>query len=85
MPAPMSVTTSTPMTLAQATEEIYRSIQNDNEDIDLHINNLKAAMAAEGRTEAVFQPSRLVQNNRQGRKIMEAFFRKRGVKVVFEG
>lgn len=73
------------ITVAQATEEIYKSIMNDNEDIDQHIDSLKVAMQAEGLNEATFEPSRLVQNNRQGRKTMEAYFRKRGVAVVFKG
>jgi hypothetical protein len=72
------------MTVAQATEEIYKSIMNDNEDIDVHIDSLKSAMKAEGLTEATFEPARLAQNNRQGRKMMEAYFRKRGVTVVFK-
>jgi hypothetical protein len=31
----------------------------------------------------VFEPSKLAQNNRQGRKLMQAYFRKRGVTVSF--
>ena len=75
----------TALTLEQATEEIYKSLHNDNEDIDLHIKNLKAALAASGKKEAVFTPARLSVNNREGRKTMQAYFRKRGVNVVFEG
>jgi hypothetical protein len=74
----------TAITVAQATEDIYKSIMNDNEDIDQYIDSLKIAMQAEGLSEATFEPSRLVQNNRQGRKMMEAYFRKRGVTVVFK-
>jgi hypothetical protein len=33
--------------------------------------------------EAVFDPARLVQNNRSGRKLMQAYFRQRGVTVKF--
>jgi len=36
-----------------------------------------------GLKEAVFDPARLVQNNRSGRKRMEAYFRQRGVMVKF--
>jgi hypothetical protein len=31
----------------------------------------------------VFDPTRLVQNNRAGRKLMQAYFRQRGVSVSF--
>lgn len=72
------------LNLNEATEAVYVSLENDNEDIDLHIANLKAAMQAEGVKEALFKPERLVQNNRAGRKMMQSYFKKRGVKVVFE-
>ena len=73
----------TALTLQDATEAIYASIENDNEDLDLHIDNLKSVMQDTGLKEAVFQPERLVQNNRAGRKMMQSYFKKRGVKVSF--
>ncbi len=72
------------MTMEQATEAIYTSLENDNEDIDLHIDHLKNMMKQDGATEAVFQSNRLPINNREGRKTMQAYFKKRGVKVNFE-
>lgn len=72
-------------TVAEATNSIYASLHADNEDIDLHIATLKAALAREGAKEAVFDPAKLSQNNRQGRKFMQAYFRKRGVTVTFAG
>lgn len=71
--------------LKDATEAIYASLDNGNEDIDLHIANLEAALKAAGKAEAVFEPARLAQNNREGRKMMQAYFKKRGVRVVFGG
>jgi hypothetical protein len=44
---------------------------------------LKTALAQAGQKEAEFDPARLVQNNRQGRKLMQAYFRQRGVTVKF--
>jgi hypothetical protein len=73
------------VTVAEAIDRIYQSLQADNEDIDLHIAALKAALARTGEKEAVFDPARLVQNNRQGRKLMQAYFRQRGVTVKFAG
>ena len=71
------------LTLAQAIDNIYASIKADNEDLDNHIVALKAAMAREGAKEAVFESSKLAQSNRQGRKLMQAYFRKKGVAVSF--
>lgn len=71
-------------TIEAVTEDIYTALQNDNENIDLHIARLKAALAAAGTRQAAFDPTRLVQNNRAGRKLMQAYFKKRGVTVVFE-
>jgi len=70
-------------TLTQAIENIYTSLDNNNDNIDGHIVALKEALATAGEKEAVFQPSRLAQNNRQGRKMMESYFKKRGVVVKF--
>lgn len=70
-------------TVAQATENIYASLKADNADIDVHIATLKAALAREGIKEAVFDPAKLAHNNRSGRKLMQAYFRQRGVTVTF--
>jgi predicted nucleic acid-binding Zn ribbon protein len=70
-------------TVAEAIDTIYASLQANNADIDAHIATLKAALAREGLKEAVFEPAKLVQNNRSGRKLMQAYFRQRGVTVTF--
>ncbi len=72
------------LTLDAALENIYTSLQQDNLDIDLHIDRLKEVLAATGQKEAVFDPARLAQNNRQGRKIMQSYFKRRGVSVTFK-
>ncbi|MGX8008035.1 hypothetical protein ACVDG8_003015 [Mesorhizobium sp. ORM8.1] len=71
------------LTVAEAIENIYASLRADNADIDTHIAALKAALAREGIKQAVFDPTKLVQNNRSGRKLMQAYFRQRGVSVSF--
>lgn len=71
------------LTLAEATANIYTSIKNDNEDLDLHIAALKSAMTREGAIEAVFENAKLAQPNRQGRKLLQAYFRKKGIAVSF--
>ncbi|WP_407648223.1 hypothetical protein [Devosia rhodophyticola] len=69
--------------MTEAVETIYASLANNNEDLDIHIASLKAAMAREGAKEAIFEPSKLAQNNRQGRKTMQSYFKKRGIAVSF--
>ncbi len=71
------------ISLEDAKEAVYTSLEKDNEDIDFHIANLKAAMKDAGEKEASFAAERLSQNNRAGRKMMQSYFKKRGVKVVF--
>lgn len=70
-------------TVAEATNRIYESLQADNADIDIHIAALKAALTEAGLKEAVFDPDKLVQNNRHGRKLMQSYFRQRGVAVKY--
>jgi len=70
-------------TVADATNRIYESLQADNADIDTHFAILKAALMREGLKEAVFDPAKLAQNNRSGRKLMQAYFRQRGVVVKY--
>lgn len=72
------------MNIESAIEAIYTSLDMDNEDIDLHISNLKNVMKEGGMTEAVFNADRLPVKNREGRKTMQAYFKKRGVKVSFQ-
>lgn len=70
-------------TVSVVTESIYASLRSNNADLDAHIAALKAALAREGLKAAVFDPTRLLQNNRSGRKLMQAYFRQRGVSVTF--
>ncbi|NTG20657.1 hypothetical protein G6L00_09455 [Agrobacterium rhizogenes] len=70
-------------TVAEIIDRIYGSLQADNADIDRHIATLKAALTQAGLKEAVFDPAKLVHNNRSGRKLMQAYFRQRGVTVKF--
>ena len=73
----------TTLTVAQAMDNIYASLMNDNEDIDNHIITLKTAMAASGEKSVEVDAPRLVQNNRQGRQMMKSYFKKRGVDLTF--
>ncbi|MCB9988121.1 MAG: hypothetical protein H6868_02165 [Rhodospirillales bacterium] len=75
----------TAASVTAAMEDVYTALANDNDDIDAQIAKLKMALAAAGQKEAVFNPARLPQPNRAGRKMMQSYFKKRGVKVSFEG
>ncbi len=73
----------TDMTVSAAIDAVYASLRDDNRDLNAHITALKAALAREGRKEAVLDPAKLAQNNRQGRKRLQAYFRQHGVTVSF--
>ncbi len=73
----------TTMTREQALENIYTSMNNGNEDIDAHISALKAVLAANAEKDIIVDAARLPQNNRQGRKMMQSYFKKRGINVNF--
>lgn len=70
--------------LEQAVEAVYTSLNNNNDDIDLHIANLKAAAKEAGVKDIAFKPDRLPQPNREGRLMMKSYFKKRGVSVTFK-
>ena len=71
------------MTIEQALEDVYTSLENGNDNIDACIDVLKAAMVKDGNTSVTVDPNRLPQNNRQGRKMMQSYFKRRGVNVLF--
>ena len=71
-------------TVDEALEAVYVSLANDNQDIDLHIKNLKNALKNAEEKQAVLDPQRLFQNNREGRKMLQGYFKRRGVSVVFK-
>ena len=64
-------------------EAIYQSLHNDNHEIDSKIAELKAALSAKGLKNVAFDPEKIAQNNRNGRKTLQSYFKKRGVIVEF--
>ncbi len=71
------------MALKAIIDSIYHALENDNQDLDIKISELKSAMKENGVKEAEFEAAKLAQNNRQGRKLMQAYFRQRGVAIKF--
>ena len=69
------------VTVEQALENIYTSLQNNNEALDAHIEVLKTSLAPS--KEVAVDTTRLPVPNREGRKMMQAYFKKRGVIVNF--
>jgi len=70
-------------TVAEAIEAIYPLLDARSDELDPQIAVLKAAMKQEGVKEATFEIGKLAQGNRQGRKLMQSYFRKKGVAVAF--
>lgn len=69
--------------ISAALETIYASLHNNNEDLDNHILSLKILLRAQGETSVEIDPAKLIQPNRQGRKLMQSYFKQRGVIISF--
>ena len=69
--------------LTQKLEDIYASLANNNENIDALILELKILLHARGSKAIEVDTAKLAQPNRQGRKMMHSYFKKRGVEVTF--
>ena len=67
----------------QALENVHASLNDNNTGLDAAIAALKAALVERGEKQVVMQKERLPQNNRQGRKMLQTYFKKRGVDVVY--
>lgn len=66
-----------------ALDAVHASLNDNNEGLDEKIAELKAALAAKGEKSVTMDQTRLPQNNRQGRKMLQTYFKKRGVVVVY--
>lgn len=69
--------------LTKALEDIYASLHNDNENLDQLIIALKIILRAENMKSVDVDLAKIPQPNRQGRKMMQSYFAKRGVTVTF--
>ncbi|MBI1326157.1 MAG: hypothetical protein GC136_00770 [Alphaproteobacteria bacterium] len=65
----------------QALEDIYTSFNQDNLNLDAQIEKLKTALG--GGKEVEMTPTRLPHNNREGRKLLQSYFKRKGVIVKF--
>lgn len=69
--------------ITAALENVYKSLHADNDGLDDRIAELKGVLAKAGEKSVLVEPTKLPQNNRQGRKMMQTYFKKRGVAVEF--
>jgi hypothetical protein len=69
--------------IKQALEVVHTCLNDNNAGLDKAIEVLKAALAAQGEKSVEMDKERLPQNNRQGRKMLQTYFKKRGVEVTY--
>ena len=67
----------------QALETIHTALNDNNVGLDAAIAAAKIALAEAGEKKLLMEKERLPQNNRQGRKMLQTYFKKRGVEVVY--
>jgi hypothetical protein len=70
-------------TITKALEPVYTALNADNEGLEPAIGGLKIALDAAGTKAVTMEKDKLVHNNRQGRKLLQSYFRKRGIEVSF--
>lgn len=69
--------------IKDALEKVHASLNDNNVGLDGCIVALKEALAQAGAKTVTMDQTRLPQNNRQGRKMLQTYFKKRGVIVEF--
>ncbi len=69
--------------IKKALETVHQALNNDNEGLDPAIATLKQTLHEAGAKTVEMEKTRLPQNNRQGRKMLQTYFKKRGVVVTF--
>lgn len=66
-----------------ALKEVHTSLNENNVGLDNKIAALKTALETAGQKQVAMDATLLPQNNRQGRKMLQTYFKKRGVVVEF--
>lgn len=69
--------------IKKALEQAHASLNNNNEGLDEAIAALKQALTEAGEKTVTMDQTLLPQNNRQGRKMLQTYFKKRGVQVEY--
>jgi hypothetical protein len=66
-----------------ALEKVHASLNDNNVGLDVCIVALKEALAQTGQANVTMDKTRLPNNSRPGRKMLQSYFKKRGVIVEF--
>lgn len=69
--------------IKQALEAVHASLNDNNNGLDAAIATLKTALEQTGEKSVVMDKTRLPNNSRPGRKMLQTYFKKRGVEVVY--
>lgn len=70
--------------LATVLDEVYASLHDNNKGLDDKILALKTALHTAGKKSIAMKKDRLPNNSRPGRKMLQTYFKKRGVVVTFD-
>ncbi len=70
-------------TVKEALEAVHQSLNDNNAGLDGAIATLKAALESAGEKSVTMDKTRLPNNSRPGRKMLQTYFKKRGVVVEF--
>jgi len=66
-----------------ALDAVHASLNENNAGLDAAIATLKVALADAGQATIAMDKTRLPNNSRPGRKMLQTYFKKRGVLVEF--
>ena len=69
--------------IKEALEKVHATLNDNNVGLDAAIVALKAALAEAGQASVQMDKTRLPNNSRPGRKMLQTYFKKRGVTVEF--
>lgn len=70
--------------VAPLLDAVYAALHDNNKGLDEKIVALKTALVAAGEKSVTMQKDRLPNNSRPGRKMLQTYFKKRGVVVTFD-
>jgi hypothetical protein len=69
--------------VTNALETVHAALNADNAGLDAAIAALKAVLVEQGEKQVLMKKERLPNNTRPGRKMLQTYFKKRGVDVAF--
>jgi hypothetical protein len=67
----------------EALDAVHAALNDNNVGLDAAIASLKQAIEGAGQKSVTMDKTRLPNNSRPGRKMLQSYFKKRGVVVEF--